>query len=114
MNSKAPHLPIKKYSTRQLREVCKWPCDGVLRFEVRGVRVPGYGRRVPYSVAYDAIIGETGSTMETLTHEGERRIRALNRLYLMFANEWVELQLWREREAVRHQAVTLPAGGIAP
>lgn len=92
--------PPKALSPSKLRAIAEWPCDGVPRFVVAGSVL---AVKVPYSTAYNEIFKLSGGTMgepdlpggkpcRIFSHEGLRRIAALNQLYLPHARKFIEAQ----------------------
>jgi hypothetical protein len=93
---------------REARALHKWPCDGVVRFEVD--RQP-----VPYSLAYDLIFASSGCKLagprRIFTRLGVRRIRDLNDRYcrIILATK-PELIRTDEMESERAAPDPVPAG----
>lgn len=93
-------IPDKPLTRAQSFATGVLPDDGVPRYHVKGHTLQV---RLPYSVAWSEIFKMTGGRKEpgiaadskptwVFTHEGMRRIAALNRLHAPHAQRWVEAQ----------------------
>lgn len=105
-------MPEKPLTLSKLRAIQKWPCDGVVRFHPKRLKVG-----LCYSDAYDQVFQDAGGTYvgekrdRCHTRDSVRRLTILNQVYLGSPG----VRLWMQLEHVKKIIIeTKPATEMHP